>query len=49
MVMGIFDAIDISAGGLTAERPRMDVTAENLANTQGTRSQGGGPHRHLNV
>ena len=43
--MGMFDAIDISAGGLTAERLRMDVTAENLANAQSTRTPEGGPYR----
>ena len=32
--MGLFDAIDIAGSGLTAERLRMDVTAENLANAQ---------------
>ena len=34
--MGIFDALDISATGLIAERTRMDVTAQNLANAQST-------------
>ncbi len=43
--MGLFDAIDISASGLTAERLRMDVTAENLANAQSTRTPEGGPYR----
>jgi flagellar basal-body rod protein FlgC len=43
--MGMFDAIDISASGLTAERLRMDVTAENLANAQSTRTPEGGPYR----
>ena len=43
--MGLFDAIDIAASGLTAERLRMDVTAENLANAQSTRGAGGGPYR----
>jgi flagellar basal-body rod protein FlgC len=43
--MGMFDAIDIAASGLTAERLRMDVTAENLANAQSTRTPGGGPYR----
>src|SRR5205807_123409 len=33
-VMGLFDALGISSSGLTAERMRMDVTAENLANAQ---------------
>jgi flagellar basal-body rod protein FlgC len=32
--MGLFDALGISASGLTAQRMRMDVTAENLANAQ---------------
>jgi flagellar basal-body rod protein FlgC len=32
--MGLFDALDISASGLIAERTRMDVTAQNLANAQ---------------
>jgi flagellar basal-body rod protein FlgC len=38
--MGLFDALDISASGLTAERLRMDVAAENLANAQTTGSSG---------
>ena len=32
--MGLFDALGISSTGLTAQRMRMDVTAENLANAQ---------------
>jgi flagellar basal-body rod protein FlgC len=47
--MGMFDAIDISASGLTAERLRMDVTAENLANAQSTRTPEGGPYRRKTV
>jgi flagellar basal-body rod protein FlgC len=43
--MGLFDALEISATGLTAERLRMDVTAENLANAQTTRGADGGPYR----
>ena len=34
--MGIFDSLDISASGLIAERTRMDVTSQNLANAQST-------------
>lgn len=34
--MSFFDAINISATGLTAERTEMDVTSENLANAQST-------------
>ena len=47
--MGFFDAIDISASGLSAERLRMDVTAENLANAQTTRGPNGGPYRRKEV
>ena len=47
--MGMFDALAISASGLTAERLRMDVTAENLANAQTTRSADGGPYRRKEV
>jgi flagellar basal-body rod protein FlgC len=47
--MGIFDAIDISASGLSAERLRMDVTAENLANAQTTRGANGGPYQRREV
>lgn len=43
--MGLFDAIEIAGSGLTAERVRMDVTAENLANAQTTRTAAGGPYR----
>ena len=34
--MGLFDSLDISASGLMAERTRMDVTSQNLANAQST-------------
>jgi flagellar basal-body rod protein FlgC len=47
--MGMFDAFDISASALTAERMRMDVTAENLANAQTTRTADGGPYRRKEV
>jgi flagellar basal-body rod protein FlgC len=43
--MGLFDAIDISGSALSAERLRMDVTAENLANANTTRTAAGGPYR----
>jgi flagellar basal-body rod protein FlgC len=43
--MGIFDAMDISGSALSAERLRMDVTAENLANANTTRGVDGGPYR----
>lgn len=47
--MSFFDSIDIAASGLTAERLRMDVTAENLANAQTTNGPGGQPYRRQEV
>ena len=47
--MGLFDSLEISATALTAERLRMDVTAENLANAQTTRGANGGPYRRKEV
>ena len=47
--MGIFDSLAISGSGLSAERLRMDVTAENLANAQTTRGAAGGPYRRKSV
>ena len=43
--MSILNSLSISASALTAERTRMDVTAENLANAQTTRTDAGGPYR----
>jgi flagellar basal-body rod protein FlgC len=47
--MGLFDAIGIAGSGLTAQRVRMDVTAENLANAQTTRGPNGEPYRRQDV
>jgi flagellar basal-body rod protein FlgC len=47
--MGLFDAIDASGSGLSAERLRMDVTSENLANAQTTRGANGQPYRRKEV
>jgi flagellar basal-body rod protein FlgC len=47
--MSLFDAIDISASGLTANRTRMDVTAENLANAETTRAANGQPYQRQEV
>ena len=47
--MGLFGSLDISVSALSAERLRMDVTAENLANAQSTRTAGGGPYRRKEV
>ena len=47
--MSFFGAMDISGSGLSAERLRMDVTAENLANAQSTRGADGQPYRRKEV
>jgi flagellar basal-body rod protein FlgC len=43
--MGLFNTLDISASGLSAERLRMDLIAGNLANVDTTRTASGGPFR----
>jgi len=43
--MQLFSALDISASGLYAERTRMNVIANNLANANSTRTPEGGPFR----
>jgi flagellar basal-body rod protein FlgC len=47
--MGLFDAIEIAGSGLSAERVRMDVTSENLANAQTTRGANGQPYQRQEV
>jgi flagellar basal-body rod protein FlgC len=42
--MNIFSALRISASGLSAERLRMDVIADNIANAETTRTPNGGPY-----
>ena len=39
--MALFQAFDISASGMTAERFRMDTIAENIANVNTTRTEDG--------
>lgn len=45
----MFGGLEISASALTAERLRMDVVAENLANAQTTRGADGEPYRRKEV
>lgn len=44
-----FSALETSASGLTAERMRMDVIANNIANASTTRTTSGGPYRRQMV
>lgn len=43
--MSVFQAMNISASGLTAERLRMDVVAGNIANQNTTRTENGEAYR----
>jgi flagellar basal-body rod protein FlgC len=47
--MGIFSSINIAATGLSAERVRLDVIADNMANVNTTRTSEGGPFRRSRV
>ncbi len=47
--MGMFGAIDAAASGLTAERLRMDVISNNLANVNTTRTPEGGAYKRKMV
>ncbi len=46
---GIFSSIEISATGLSLQRKKMDVVAENIANAETTRTEKGGPYRRKRV
>ncbi len=43
--MSMFSAFNINASGLTAQRYRMDVISENVANANTTRTADGTPYR----
>ncbi len=43
--MSFFDSLDISASGLTAQRLRMDLISQNIANANTTRTENGTPYR----
>ncbi len=43
--MKLFNTISISSSGLSAERLRLDVVANNIANANTTRTANGGPYR----
>ncbi len=47
--MGIFTAMNIASTGLTAQRLRMDIIANNIANVNTTRTTDGGPYRRKRV
>lgn len=47
--MGLFDSFNISASALTAQRLRMDVISQNIANVNTTRTEDGTPYRRKTV
>lgn len=47
--MGLFGSINIASSGMTAERLRSDVIADNIANASTTRTAEGGPFRRSRV
>lgn len=42
--MGMFDSFDINASGMSAERYRMDIISQNVANAETTRTEDGTPY-----
>jgi len=47
--MAIFTGMNVAASGMTAERLRTDVIAQNIANANTTRTAEGGPYTRKNV
>lgn len=47
--MGMFSAINIAASGLTVQRLRQDVIADNIANVETSRTPEGGPYQRSRV
>lgn len=47
--MGFFSALQSSASALTAQRLRMDIISENIANVNTTRTENGTPYQRKTV
>lgn len=47
--MGLYQTLDVSASGLSAQRRRVEALAENIANAETTRTPEGGPYRRKRV
>jgi flagellar basal-body rod protein FlgC len=47
--MGLFSSINIAATGMSANRVRLDVISDNMANVNTTRTAEGGPFRRSRV
>ncbi len=49
MSSGIFNAMDVAASGMTAQRTRLDIISQNLANVNTTRDENGEVYRRQTV
>lgn len=47
--MGYFSALDVGASALTAQRFRMDIISQNIANANTTKTDKGTPYRRQDV
>jgi len=47
--MGLYSSINIASSGLSAQRTRLDVISDNIANAGTTRTPEGGPFRRSRV
>ena len=47
--MSFFETLDVTASGLTAQRLRLDIIAENIANVETTRTADGSPYKRKTV
>lgn len=47
--MSLFNVLSVSASGMSAQRARAEVVAENLANSETTQTVDGGPYRRKDV
>ena len=43
--MNLIAGVDVTAGALNAQKTRLDIVAQNIANAQTTRTQAGGPYQ----
>ncbi len=43
--MAFLSSMNISASGMTAQRMRLDIAAENISNINTTRTEAGGPYK----
>ena len=43
--MNLISGVDVTAGALNAQKTRLDIVAQNIANAQTTRTPNGGPYQ----